>query len=300
MPLRAACAVALTVAFAACSDPVPIEAPHDAGTPAADATVAPDVETPLPDVCPRSPGSPVPGDINGDGVMDVADAVAIQDHLFRRGPAPACAESADVDHDGAIEMDDGHRISTALVPGNRVIPFLPAGACRTSTAWAPTPCAPMALTIAGPQRVTASRFEARVQLTSPSLAIHGFSMSIGARDCAITRITTEGTPAAEVWDDPPGVRHMGYATTTPVENGAIAYVILSILDDVELPAQPAPRDLLALEIEAPPPAQGCRRCTLEVREDLAWTGAPITAAIVSGGRAYRPALPALEVDVCAE
>src|SRR4029453_382243 len=46
------------------------------------------------------------GDPDGNGTTAIADAVHILAFLFRRGPAPACAESADAQNDGQIDISD--------------------------------------------------------------------------------------------------------------------------------------------------------------------------------------------------
>jgi hypothetical protein len=46
------------------------------------------------------------GDSNGDGAVDLSDAVTIIDFLFSAGAAPGCRESADADNDGGIDLSD--------------------------------------------------------------------------------------------------------------------------------------------------------------------------------------------------
>jgi hypothetical protein len=48
----------------------------------------------------------VRGDPNGDGGIDLSDAVTILFSLFLDGRAPACAKSADADDDGSIGLND--------------------------------------------------------------------------------------------------------------------------------------------------------------------------------------------------
>jgi hypothetical protein len=57
--------------------------------------------------------APGPGDVNGDGSLDVSDAVYLLVHLFRGGPAPvACAESPELI--GRV-LDLGARLSSLEV-----------------------------------------------------------------------------------------------------------------------------------------------------------------------------------------
>ena len=46
------------------------------------------------------------GDVNSDGKMDIADPINVVNYLFRKGPAPACADSADANDDANIDVTD--------------------------------------------------------------------------------------------------------------------------------------------------------------------------------------------------
>jgi len=46
------------------------------------------------------------GDAEGDGAVDLSDAVFLIDSLFLGGPAPGCLESADGDNDGSVDLSD--------------------------------------------------------------------------------------------------------------------------------------------------------------------------------------------------
>ena len=48
----------------------------------------------------------VRGDVNSDGKMDIADPINVVNYLFRKGPAPACADSADANDDANIDVTD--------------------------------------------------------------------------------------------------------------------------------------------------------------------------------------------------
>jgi hypothetical protein len=269
--------------------------------PAGDAAVAGDAAAdagadaaPPADVCPETGALAGRGDVNGDGRVDIADAVAVQNHLFRAGPAPVCLEAADLGGDGRLDGEDGHRLTTWLVTGAQAAPRpLPPGPCGDPEPWPAGDCAPLAWVVDAPEAADDGPFDAVVAVDSPALPIQAWSLSVRAEGCAIVGATTDGTPAAEVWDDPPGLRHLGYAATQTVEGGAISYVVLSFLDDLALPAGRTP--VLRLRVE---PGEGC--CVLRVADDLAWTGQPIAAVAVSSGRAYRPAPPARSLGRCAE
>lgn len=272
---------------------------------AADASV-PDVGpkerelSPLVDVCPRGNAMPVIGDANGDGVVDIADAIALQNHLFRAGLAPACRAAANFDGDSRVEMDDAERISMYLLTGKQIPRVLGAHECDSTTYWPEGQCAPLALDLIAPLRVTSDHFLAQVVLRSPVLAVQGYSLSLEATDCELSKVTPEDTIAAEVWDRPPGIRHLGWATTPLVDGGAIAYLILSFTDDIYFPTSEEPTSILSADVHASVPFSGCRTCKISVRDGLSWNGQPINTTIAANGRAFVPALPSIEVEVCAE
>jgi hypothetical protein len=47
------------------------------------------------------------GDADGDGKVDVSDAIAVLSWLYLDGAAPGCADAADVNDDGAVDVSDG-------------------------------------------------------------------------------------------------------------------------------------------------------------------------------------------------
>jgi hypothetical protein len=47
------------------------------------------------------------GELNGDGAVNLSDAIYLLNHLFRSGPPPGCLEAADVDRDHALTLSDG-------------------------------------------------------------------------------------------------------------------------------------------------------------------------------------------------
>ena len=57
------------------------------------------------------------GDPNGDGNLNVSDAVFVLVFLFRGGPSPACVEAGDVNNDGSIDLADPVSILNFLFRG---------------------------------------------------------------------------------------------------------------------------------------------------------------------------------------
>jgi dockerin type I repeat protein len=253
---------------------------------------------PIPEVCPAPHATAILGDINGDGRVDVADPIALSNHLFRGGPAPACDLAADFNDDGSLELDDGGALNSYLVSGTQRARAFPAEeACGGRPAWADGPCAPLALELLGSNRVTASEFSVQLAIVSPALRVQGWSASIVTDGCTLMRASTDGTPAAEIWDAPAGVRHLGYSASPLVDRGAIAYTVLSMVEDAFLPEGVTP--VLTIELSADVPASGCAQCRVDLAEDLFWKGRAITVAVAADGYSYRPALPSTVIDVCA-
>lgn len=56
------------------------------------------------------------GDANGDGVVDLADGVAVLEQLFRNGSAVLCKQAADANDDGKMDIADAIVILSRLFP----------------------------------------------------------------------------------------------------------------------------------------------------------------------------------------
>ncbi len=296
----------LALVFSGCSDdPDPPADPADAGmgndsrdAAAQDASSSDAGLPPVTEACPLSAASPVFADINGDGVMDIADAIALQNNFFRGGREFVCREAADFNGDGQIQVDDSYRITTHLVGGGQPARALSANACRNSLPWPEGQCTPAEFRFFAPARTTESRFRARMVIRG-DLRVQGWSTSLEATDCTLVQVATAGTSAGEIWDEPPGVRHLGYDMSRLVEGGALSYVILSFNEDIELPRGPSGTEVLEIELEADVPESGCRPCSLKTIAGLTWLGQPIDRVIVSDGYSYRPAESEVTIDVCA-
>lgn len=53
-----------------------------------------------------APGPFLRGDVNGSGIVDIADAVAALSWLFSGGATPACVDAADTNDDGTVNVAD--------------------------------------------------------------------------------------------------------------------------------------------------------------------------------------------------
>lgn len=284
----------------ACKDEAQTPTPRDAGT-ARDAGSAPRDAGVLEitEACVPPQTTPVFGDANGDGVMNIADAIAIANTRYRGGTEPACFAASDYNDDGRIEADDGTRITTYLVTGNQEFRRLGANDCSSVAPWPQPACVPLAFSVESEERVSEGTFEAKIAIANPSRPVQGWSASIGATGCTIDRISTDGTIAAEIWDRPPGVRESGYAANATVDLGAISYVVLSFAEDVVLPPSATPVPVLTVELSATVPDADCQPCRLSVGGGLSWTGPAIDAVIVSAGYGYQPAPVSHTIPVCA-
>ena len=50
--------------------------------------------------------SAIPGDVNGDGKVDIGDVVFLNNYLFINGPSPDPKELGDVNCDGVVDVGD--------------------------------------------------------------------------------------------------------------------------------------------------------------------------------------------------
>jgi len=56
----------------------------------------------------------IPGEVNGDGQLDLGDAIFILSYLFSSGPAPECESAANVNGDGQLDLGDPIHLLTYL------------------------------------------------------------------------------------------------------------------------------------------------------------------------------------------
>jgi hypothetical protein len=82
-----------------------------------------------------SPGRFRRGDINGDGGVDLSDAVSALNFLFQGGKPLSCADAADANDDGAVDISDPVRTLNFLFLGAPAPPLPGPLACGSD----PTP-----------------------------------------------------------------------------------------------------------------------------------------------------------------
>ena len=99
-------------------------------------------DIPFHDVPPTSGTSFVRGDINGDGAVEMTDALTALAYLFQGGGAPRCLKAADVNDDGTVEITDPVALLGFLFLGDEppLAPFPDAGLDLTADT---LPCPPL-------------------------------------------------------------------------------------------------------------------------------------------------------------
>jgi hypothetical protein len=241
-------------------------------------------------VCPAPPaaGPVTAGDANGDGAVDLADAIYTERWLLTGGPAPACDGALDVFDDGVVDIGDGFAIFYDRF-----------------TAWRftgePDPCVAPPGVVTGPCGVVEVAFDAPrsapgsdpipVTVTvSSELAVQGWALSVKTSGCALASATPDGTVSADRRIDPAGLRDLGWEHTELVDGGAVSSVALSWRYDRSLPTGAA-SPVLALALDLPPPSTGCATCEVTLDDGLQGIGRLVKNLVVIGGQSY-PAPPA--------
>src|SRR4030095_9597699 len=62
------------------------------------------------------------GEVDGDGAMDLSDAIAVLDRLFRGAGELACPDAADANDDGELNLTDPISILSRLFLGGEALP----------------------------------------------------------------------------------------------------------------------------------------------------------------------------------
>ncbi len=235
-----------------------------------------------PSTCPRAASEAFPpGDANGDGAVDLADAVVILRAVANGGAPPPCPAAIDLVPDERVELDDAFSLLIHLFEGGF---SLPAEAACASVAPLPTPaCSPIE-----------ARFSSSgtVELRADTLAVEAWSLAVTAEGCSVTAATTAGTLGASVVDTPAGLRDLGYDATFVAESGAVSAVVLGFTEAPALPTG-AWSPVLALTLTA---GETCT-CTLRLGPTVTALGEPVESLAVASGAAW-PLTAEVGVDLC--
>ena len=62
------------------------------------------------------------GDANGDGTVNIADAIHVLSALFGGGALPACSDAADGNDDGVVDIADAVAVLGFLFGGREPLP----------------------------------------------------------------------------------------------------------------------------------------------------------------------------------
>jgi hypothetical protein len=169
-----------------------------------------------------------------------------------------------------------------------------------------------------PEEPAASRAEVEVLLHSQGFTLgaegaRGWSLYVGVRGCGLVAATTNGTVAARVDADPPGLRDGGFAFNeveyycSPQNFGkALTQIALSNIEaNVNLDPAESPQVVLRLTIEGRASAAGgCASCELRLVEvdpycDCVHRGQPFSNFIsLDPGAGSVPTYTPLTVDLC--
>lgn len=253
-------------------------------------------------------------DSNGDGRVDISDAVFTSNWLFLGGPAPSSQDAVDTNDDGRTNIVDG--IDTLLwlfrdgAPPPP--PFPDAGPDPTPDGLGSTtyPSGEVVgrgsrLSFFGADSVAAEpgspvRIPVEVRLEAHD-SVQAWSFGIlPSGGGGIASATTSGTVAADVSEDPPGVRTAGFETTRIVNStqGAVSAVSLSLTDPVSLDPSGNPYTVLALTLEGIGPPAGMRQSwELTFSDGLGGTGQPVDTVVTVDGLSFVPSLSTYRVEL---
>ena len=254
-----------------------------------DSTPADDGAAQSTELCPRAASTPVAGDANGDGIVDIADAVAIVRAAADGGAAPACTSAVDLIPDGTTQLDDGFSLLIHLFEDGF---SLPSAGCDEDSSWAPPACSAGAVSVVAPTSASGS-FSAQVSVSS-DLEVEAWSFGLTAAGCTITAATTDGTIAEPEPRGGPGLRATGFDATFVSDDGATTGVVLALMDRRVLPSGQA-HTLLQVEVE--PDSSTCS-CSLTLDSGPTTIGQPVQAVVVADGFAYPLPQTTVSVDTC--
>ena len=244
-----------------------------------------------------SGATPVTGDTNGDGRIDLSDGLVLLRAQLSGGQPAVCFGAADIDQDHRVDLGDGFAIWYHLYAGNTTFFEIEDGWCDAVVPHLAAPEGRMALALDAPRKGTGPP-EVQVTLQSPDLAVEGWSLAAVAEGCTITAATVAGTQGADRRDSPAGARDGGWERTEVVGGVASSAVVLSWQSPLGLEPSEDPAPLLALTLS--PSGAGCAPCAVRLEDGHATGGEPVTNLLSVGGRSYRPPLPETSLKLCAE
>lgn len=255
-----------------------------------------------PDVCPLpSTGAGMPGDANGDAVVDLADPVLVHRHLYEGGIAPVCDDALVYESAVPRSLYDG--IDAAALFGWLFEGYdgpQPTPECDAAATLGEAPCGRIGWTWTAPGRVDGATAEAVLGIRNHSLeaGVDGWSVGVVADGCTIDAVTLDDTVAAPLTGEGPGLVTEGYAMARADDGVGTSAVVLNWLHAQVLPPSGDRYPVLRVQVSASTGGD-CAPCTLTTTDGLATRGLPVDAVMVSAGRSYRPLPESTTVSLCA-
>lgn len=244
----------------------------------------------------RPAATPVAGDPNGDGVVDMADGAAVLSALFRAGPALACEAAGDTDLTDSIDAGDGIALWYGLFTGRSALPTLESGLCAKATRTVEPVCGDgLALAIDAPASVTASD-PVTVTLTPGGIDVEALAFGLKTEGCSVASASFLGTVAADRRDSPPGLRDGGFARADLAADGVVAAIAWDVAGDQHVSSSSGASPVLSVLLT--PSGSSCGTCKLSIADGLVGAGEPVTTVAASGGYAYVPAKGSASIEVC--
>jgi hypothetical protein len=230
--------------------------------------------------------TPVGGDANGDGKVDVSDGTNLARSFLAGGPAAVCPEGVDLVPDGATNLGDIPALWYSV--GSKTAPYRPeVGECAQVERTVEPPCGDgvaLGVSIAGAT--------AEVVVTSPSLPVEAWSFTLRAEGCTFEAGTTAGTTAADKADGTGGLRNGGvvWQSVTPAEAQ-----VLTVLDWRNQGVLPSGTSAVH-SFSVAPAGTSCGACTLTLIAGDPVTG--VESVVAAEGWRYVPALGSATVELC--
>jgi len=242
------------------------------------------------EVCPPAAANAArSADANGDGAVDLADAVSVLRYVTDGGPAPACASAVDLVPNERIDPDDGFSILYHLYERRWGLGDVDPSACEFTAHTTPG-CGGIDAGFV----VVDDSAGATVELQlSTALAVEGWSVSVSADGCRLTSATVDGTSGAQSALDPTGYRKLGYELTRAQGGSVTSAVLLDTLNAVILP--PGERHtLLRFNAES----DSCGECTLSLAAPIKAWGKPVDSLVAANGASYSLGFVEQTIKVC--
>ncbi|MEM7263050.1 MAG: dockerin type I domain-containing protein [Planctomycetota bacterium] len=149
---------------------------------------------------------------------------------------------------------------------------------------------------------TEVNFTANMTLTSPDVALgaQGWSISVKNNGAELNEVTVQGTVAADVNDDPPGIRNTGFEVTEKVDparnegqQGFVSALVLSFIMPITLPTNQV--DTIAIATYTATVGDAESTVELKFESGLVGSGQPVENNVTVDGASLLPVQGSSEV-----